>query len=376
MRSRSCGIVSPPDIAACDEEFVASLQADADALLAHRGDLAAALRLYDAALARGADLLSIAGNQWRCAMLLGDFERAWRISDAVLRERQRRRLSCAGQPYHLRWLWDGSTLAGKRVLVRCYHGLGDVIQFIRYAALLRRVASQVTVQAVPHLLPLLGGVEGIDALIPLAPTVPDTPFDVDIELMEVPHALRGTLSSIPARVPYLHIDQGRVAARRRTLGQEAGRLKVGVVWAAGTWKPERSVPLRLLRRLADTPGIDLINLQRGPALTELDTATDMPGLIEWGERSEDLTETALTVKALDLVISVDTMIAHLAGALAVPVWTLLHHDSDWRWLLDRSDSPWYPTMTLFRQQAPGDWTTVLDDVARLLRALSCQATFR
>jgi hypothetical protein len=371
LRSRSCGIVSPPEITAYNEGVAASLQADADVLLARRRDPAKALRLYEAALARGADLLDVAGNQWRCAMLLGDFERAWRISDAALRERHRRGLSCAGRPYHLRWVWEGSPLEGKRVLVRCYHGLGDVILFVRYAAPLRRIASHVVVQAVPQLLPLLRSVDGIDALIPLAPAVPEPPCDVEIELMEVPHALRATLSSIPNRVPYIHVSGDRLAARRCGLGQP-GRLKVGVAWAAGAWKSERSVPLRLLRCLADVPGIDLINLQRGAALAELDTAADAPRLIEWGDRSEDLTETALTLKALDLVISVDTMIAHLAGALGVPVWTMLHHDSDWRWLLDRTDSPWYPTMRLFRQPAPGAWLPVVEGVAG---ALSCQATF-
>ena len=308
-------------------------------------------------------------------MLLGNFERAWHISDAVLRERHRRGLSCAGQPNHLRWVWDGRALAGNRVLVRCYHGLGDVILFVRYAAVLRRIASHVTVQAAPQLLPLLGRVEGIDAVVPLVPGTPTPPADVEIELMEVPHALRATLAEIPDRVPYVHVDRNRIPARRRELGRP-DRLKVGIVWAAGAWKPERSVPLGLMRYLADVPGIDLVNLQRGPALAELDTTPGVRWLIEWGERSEDLVETAVTLRALDLVIAVDTMIAHLAGALAVPIWTLLHQDADWRWLLGRNDTPWYPTMRLFRQRVPGDWAPVIDDVARSLAALSCQATFR
>lgn len=347
------------------------LAARADALLAARQDLRTAIALYDAALIHGADVLNIAGNQWRCAMLLGDFATAWRISDTVLAARRERGLRCAGQPYHLRWLWDGQTLEGRRVLVRCYHGLGDVLQFIRFAKPLRRLASHVAVQAVPPLLPLLRCVRGVDEVVPLA--LDGEPCaDLEIELMEIPHALRVSLATIPRRVPYLMIDRDRVHARRAELGRP-GRAKIGLVWAAGGWKPERSVPLSLMRRLSDRADLDFVNLQRGPALAELDMLRPRPGWIEWGERCEDLFETAITVAALDLVISVDTVIAHLGGALAVPVWTLLHSDADWRWLVGRLDSPWYPTTRLFRQKHAGDWHGVVADVAA---ALDGQATFR
>ena len=340
-------------------------------LLARRVDLQRAMHLYDLALARGADVLDVAGDQWHCAMLLGDFEAAWRVSDAVMAERKRRKPSCADQPYHLRWVWDGQPLEGKHVLVRCYHGLGDVVQFIRFMAPLRAIASRVTAQCVCGLLPVVAAVEGIDSVIPLESGTHEPPFDVEVELMEVPYALRITLATIPTRVPYLAVAPGRVAARRRKLGGSG--LKIGIVWAAGGWRPERSVPLPLLFRLAGQPGIDLVNLQRGAPLAELD-ASDRSPLLEWGSRTDDLAETAVTLAALDLVISVDTMIAHLAGALGVPVWTLLHHDSDWRWMIGRTDSPWYPKMRLFRQRSAGDWTSVIDDVVAALR--DGQATFR
>jgi hypothetical protein len=369
LRSPSSGRVLLPEVA--DRARAESLEAKADALVAARTDLCAAMALYDTALTRGADLLDIAGRQWRCAMLLGDFTTAWRISDAVLTARRERGLSCAGQPYHLRWLWDGQPLEGRHVLVRCYHGLGDVLQFIRFAEPLRRLASRVTVQAVAPLLPLLRSVRDIDAVVPLCDGEGPC-HDIEIELMELPHALRVSVATIPRRVPYLTVDRDRVRARRAELGRP-GRAKVGVVWAAGAWKPERSVPLELMLRLCGVADVDFVNLQRGPALAELDTLRPDPSWIEWGKGSADLLETATTIAALDLVISVDTMIAHLAGALAVPVWTLLHSDADWRWLAGREASPWYPTMRLFRQTRAGDWHGVIADVNA---ALSGQATFR
>jgi hypothetical protein len=170
-------------------------------LLLGRRDLRDALAYYDEALRRGADALDLARDRWSCAMLLGDFEAAWRISDQVLAERRRRGLACVDQPLHLRWVWDGRPLTDRNVLVRCHHGLGDVIQFIRLAAPLRATAARVTVQAVPELLPLIDGVAGIDAMIPLGAT--DPPYDIDIELLELPHALRFRLDGIPARVPYI-----------------------------------------------------------------------------------------------------------------------------------------------------------------------------
>jgi hypothetical protein len=297
-----------------------------------------------------------------CAMRVGDFETAWRISDKVLEERRRGGITCEARPRHLRWIWDGTALEGKSVLVRCYHGLGDVIQFIRLIAPLRARARRVIVEAAPPLLPLIRAVEGVDGVMPLDDGAADPAHDVAIELLELPHALRIDLATIPRTVPYLEIDPHRIAARRAELDAERG-LKVGVVWAAGAggWHSERSFPVELLDILAAVPGATLISLQRGVSPGERGSL-----LREWGGGTTDLVETAAMLRALDLVISVDTMIAHLAGALGVPVWTLLHFDADWRWMVMRRDSPWYPTMTLFRQPAPGAWREVLAAVATSL----------
>jgi hypothetical protein len=360
---------------------------------------------------------------WMRAMLAGDFESAWRLSDLVIERRRRLGLSCADQPLHLRWVWDGRPLRGT-VLVRCHHGLGDTIQFIRYVPLLkeRGLAERVVVQAQPALIPLLAGsTPEIDALIPLGEARAEPPFDADIESTELPHALRTTFDTIPAAVPYLTVDPVRVAARARAIGSGAessatrrvppsrpspargegagqsaalispsplageGRgggtsadsfrthtrpaLKIGVVWAAGAWHPARSLPLAALAPLAGVPGVALYALQRGLERAQI-LLPGAPPVENPDDDSDDVLDTAALIRCLDLVISVDTMVAHLAGALGVPVWTLLHDSADWRWMRDRTDSPWYPTMRLFRQQTPGDWTRVVSDVAQELSAMA------
>jgi hypothetical protein len=180
---------------------------------------------------------------------------------------------------------------------------------------------------------------------------------VDVELMELPHVFRSTLDSLPASVPYLH-------ATPASLESDA-RLNVGLVWEAGGWEPRRSIPPSLLRPLAEVPGVRLHLLQRGPALAQCP-----PELGGVDSGSDDVMEAAQAMAALDLVVSVDSMPAHLAGALGRPTWTLLHHDADWRWMADRDDSPWYPTMRLFRQARRGEWESVVDRVARELRRMA------
>jgi hypothetical protein len=290
-------------------------------------------------------------------MLQGEFERAWRISDAVLRRRRGR--SAAHLPRHLRWVWDGTPLAGRRVLVRCNHGLGDTLQFARFLPDIARIARGVILEAPPALIPLLAELPGVDALIPLDGAVP--PFEVEIEIMELAHALRVTPDQVSAAVPYLRMPG---AARPASRAREA--LSVGIVWAAGDWRPERSLPPSLLQPLATSPGVVLVSLQQGDALGAIER---LPFHVErpLGSAAR-LEDTASLIAQLDLVLTVDTMVAHLAGALGARVWTLLDWGADWRWMLERSDSPWYPTMRLFRQPQPSAWASVIDEVAAALGA--------
>src|SRR4051812_8217978 len=194
-------------------------------------------------------------DDWTAAMRAHDFARAWEINDRDLAQR-----IAAGDPKHrgprhLQHIWRGEPLAGRRVLVRCYHGLGDTLQFIRYAAHLAAIAREVIVWCQPQLIPLLSGVAGIDRLLPLHDGAPDVAYDVDIEVMELPYAFRSTLDSIPATVPYIEVEPAPLARDER--------LAVGVVWSVGNWETTRSVPPELLAPLASVPGVALHALQRG-----------------------------------------------------------------------------------------------------------------
>jgi hypothetical protein len=293
------------------------------------------------------------GSAWMRHMRAGDFERAWGVSDEVLRSR--RGQTAHHLPRHFQWVWNGEPLDGKRVLIRCYHGLGDTIQFIRYAPLVRRAAEHVIVWAQPALLPLLATADGIDELIPLHDGSPGVNYDVDVESMELAHVFRSTLATLPREVPYLRVAPAKLP--------RDGNLQVGIVWECGDWAPERAVPVELVVRLGEVKGASFHVLQRGPALRRVPAGF---GIVSG---SDDILEAARVIAGLDLMISIDSMPAHLAGALGVPTWTLLQAEPDWRWMGGREDSPWYPTMRLFHQQRPGDWDGVVRRVLAELRAL-------
>lgn len=296
-------------------------------------------------------------------MRAGRFERAWRIADRVLASRAPGELDRADLPFHLRAVWNGEALAGKDVLVRCYHGLGDSLQFVRYVPELARTARSVTVQATSRLHGLLRTLEGVSELCEL-PCEPEPRHEVAIESMELPHAFRTTLAIVPADVPYLRADAA-LAARIRASVADERRLRVGLVVRAGEWDPLRSLALEDLAPLAGVEGVAWYDLGRRP------TRSRIPWLVEPPASGDEdgLDVSAAWIEALDLVITVDTMAAHLAGALAAPVWTLLRSDPDWRWMAERPDSPWYPTMRLFRQTRPGDWSEPVEQVAYELREL-------
>ena len=294
------------------------------------------------------------GDAWLAHMRCGEWAHAWNVSDAVLQARVGQ--SCVHHPRHEQWVWDGTPLGGRRVLVRCYHGLGDTLQFARFIPPLRDVAAEVTLWAQPALLPLLATMRGIGPCAPLHDGVPDVPYDVDVEVMELGHVTRATPTTLP---PPPHFD----VAPAPLVGD--GRLAVGVVWESGDWdRATRLIPLPLLAPLARVPGVALLALQPGAALAAWNPAL---GAVSG---SDDVVEAARVVRALDLVITIDSMPAHLAGALGVPVWTLLPHPADWRWMDDVDASPWYPTMRLFRQPRPGDWRAVVARVADELRRVA------
>jgi hypothetical protein len=289
-------------------------------------------------------------------MRAGDFERAWAINDRDLAM-----LAYPPKhtgPRHLQRIWRGEDLTGKHVLVRCYHGLGDTIQFLRFMRPLRDIARSVTVWCQSELLPLVQRAAGVDRAFALHDGAPDVDFEVDIEIMEVPHAIKARREHVEMRAPYVSLPP----AVEPTLPHERG-LAVGLVWEVGNWDKRRTVPPALLGHLA-VPGVTLCSLQRGARTCEL---------AEIGARdvsTPDVTVLGHHLRRLDLLICVDTMVAHLAGALGRDAWVMLHADCDWRWPSAGSHSFWYPSLRLFHQRTPGDWDLVLAEARKALVARS------
>lgn len=305
------------------------------------------------------------GASWSDAMRRGDFPAAWAISDAVLAARDPAGRDDPALPYHLRWVWDGRPVDGKDVLVRCYHGLGDTLQFARFLAPLRRRVRSLTVEAPPELLPLLATLPGPDRWLPFRPDAPAAPSECDLEIMELAHALRLE----PDGTPYIPFPGPAPAPH-------AGLL-VGLCWsvAGSSWNPDRAIPLMQLAPLGAIPGITLVSLQRGLGSAQLRDPR-APRVANPDDASTDILQTVRLLHGLDLVISVDTMIAHLAGALGVPLHLLLLAEPDWRWSAGGRGSPWYGQVRKYQQPRPGDWTTPARALIADLTALAGENRFR
>jgi tetratricopeptide (TPR) repeat protein len=263
--------------------------------------------------------------------------------------------------------WDGAELAGRAILLSSEQGLGDAIQFARYAPLVAARGGRVVLGCRPTLKRLFETVPAVERVVADGETFPAP--DLQISMMSLPRVFATTLDTIPASAPYLAADAAQREVWRARVARESGALKVGLVWAG---RPEnrndrwRSVSLGALAPLAAVPGVSFYSLQGGEAARQADGA--LFPLVDHNAELRDFADIAALVVNLDLVISVDTAAAHLAGALGRPVWTLLPWAPDWRWLLEREDSPWYPTMRLFRQPCAGDWASVVTRVADALAA--------
>jgi tetratricopeptide (TPR) repeat protein len=311
-----------------------------------------------------------------CRLTLGDFERGWPLYEARSRIKERLRYTRAFS--HSQPLWLGGTpLDGKTILLRGEQGLGDTLHFCRYAPLVKALGARVVVLAERPLLRVLKTLDGVDERV--APGDPLPAFDVQCPMMSLPLAFGTTVQTIPGEVPYLAAEPGLVAAWAERLGPKT-RPRVGLVWSCGlrpdqpdaTADDRRNVPLAKLALLKGLD-VDFVSLQKGEQaegeLTALRAAGwNGPDIIDLTSQITDFADTAALIENLDLVLSVDTSTAHMAGALARPVWILVRYDGCWRWLNRRDDSPWYPTARLFHQTAFGDWDPVLRRVRTELEA--------
>lgn len=264
-------------------------------------------------------------------------------------------------------LWRGENLAGQTLLVHAEQGAGDAIQFVRFVSVLAAQGTRVVLECPRALAGLFASVAGVQRVIVRGDALPE--FDWHVPLMSLPHRLGTTLDSVPAVVPYLRPPAEKPVALPPPGGNRLAALRVGLAWRGNPQHQNdrrRSLPFAALEPLFTVPGVAFYNLQVSATAEFAGEAAHQDRLRDLGNLIHSFSDTGALVAQLDLVISADTSVAHLAGALARPVWLLLPFAPDWRWLLQRDDSPWYPTMRLFRQPAPGDWTSVVQAVRAAL----------
>lgn len=337
-------------------------------VLKNLGRFPEALAQFDRALATQPDHAPAMWSKSLLQLSLGKYEEGWSLYESRLRLEQlreyRRRFSIPR--------WTGTEeLAGKRIFVHSEQGLGDALQFCRFIPILEAMGADVVFEVSPTLYPLARSLRFGGTLMRQGEALPQD-LDYYSPLLSLPLALRTRADSIPAAAPYLMADEAAVRAWRERLSALPGR-KIGLNWQGyalaekQAWIRGRSFALSCAAPLAQLPGITLISLQKGEAAKQRSE-------VEFGEKltqltdpldtgAEALMETAALISALDLMITSDTSVAHLAGALGAPVWVALHNVPDWRWLLDRTDSPWYPSMRLFRQHSAGDWARLFERIS-------------
>ena len=318
--------------------------------------------------------------RWNIAivqLLLGKYQQGWRGYEWRFRQKH-----YVPRPFD-QPLWDGKPLEGRRILLHSEQGLGDTLQFMRFAPLVKAKGGVVILECQAPLVELLAcapglaGALGIDALVARDEKYPK--YDCQAPLLSLPHILGTTLETLPRQVPYLQADPARVARWAKIIRKEmagADSLKIGLTWSGNPdhkMNRLRSLDRDALITLAGAPGLTFFSLQKGKDALGLASSFDM---VQLESAATNLADTAAIIENLDLVISVDTSIAHLAGALGRPVWTLLAFAPDWRWLLNREDCPWYPTMRLFRQKRRGEWSEVIAQVGAELQKLAWELSIR
>jgi Flp pilus assembly protein TadD len=362
------------DLAGAETVYREALALEPNQVVAHvnLGIVLADLGRIDEAMAHYRTALALdpgnadAHNALGLALLLrGDYGQAWPHHESRPRD-------WVGEFRVPRW--QGEPLDGQRILLHAEQGMGDTLQFIRYVPMVAMRGGRIVLAVSPALARLVEGMAGVEQVV--IGSTPPGGLDWHCPLMSLPLAFGTTIETIPAEMPYLHAGATEVAAWREVVAAIPG-LRIGLVWGGSSriGQPHavaidrrRSLPLAALAPLADVRGCSFVSLQLGPPACQ----APPPGLVlhDFTHRFGDFASTAALVAVLDLVITVDTAVAHLAGALGKPVWLLNRFDTCWRWLLDRDDSPWYPTLRQFRQPAPGDWRT---PVARIAAALSQQS---
>ena len=310
-------------------------------------------------------------NQAVCHLLAGQFAEAWK--QYPWRHKVDFKL---GYPHrHAQPQWDGSRFTGKRLLVHCEQGHGDAIQFARYLPLVKSRGGDVVFGAWESLVELAANMSGVDEVAPMTwDAPPDCDFDLRTSILDLPALFGTTLESIDASVPYVTVDPAKLRYWQQQLNTE--QFKVGIAWAGSpkhTNDRNRSCALDLFEPLAQLDDIALYSLQRDVSDIRTRQQLEALGIKQIADQFFNFSDTSAAISNLDLIITVDTAVLHLAGALGLSTWGLIPYSPDWRWMLHRADSPWYPTLRLFRQPRPGDWQSVFERVSLELPAAMAKA---
>ena len=318
-----------------------------------------ALASYDQALSLNPAFVEAYWNKALALLQLGRFTEGW-----VLHESRWAKPSF--QPIVRNFpqpIWDGSfAIAGKTLLLHAEQGLGDTLQFVRYAELAKALGARVALEVQAPLVALFDGQLGVDALVKQGDPLP--PFECHCPLMSLPLAFQTTLSSIPSAVPYLKPSPEKERFWAEKLGPTL-QLRVGLVWSGDPRHQndkQRSMALSELMA-ALPPGFEYVSLQSEIRESDSQAFNDNDRLVHFGSELKDFSDTAALCAQMDVVVCVDTSVAHLSGALGKPTFLMLPYNPDWRWLLERTDSPWYPTMQLYRQAQLGNWHSVLQNLS-------------
>jgi len=360
---------------AAKEQFQKALQLDPrfaeaynnlGATFKETGKINDALLMYRKALEIKPDFAEARWNMGLTCLLSGNFIEGW-------------------EGYEWRWekpdykkyqrsfskpLWNGEDISGFCILLHAEQGYGDTLQVIRYVPLVAARNVRVFVECPRDLKNLISGIDGISRVVARGEPLPE--FDFHCPLMTLPKIFGTTLETIPQTIPYLGVDMDLVKTWQTRIKSEVMKFKVGLAWSGN---PEhqndrnRSCALEILSPLAQVKNVQFFSLQKGRGSQEAKRPVQGLGMIDLTDQIQDFSDTAALIENLDLVVSVDTAVAHLAGTMGKRVWTLLPYSPDWRWLLGREDSPWYPTMHLYRQPRPGDWTAVIQRATADLEGL-------
>ena len=335
--------------------------------LQDKGQFSEAMKCYEKALQLDPNFAEAHWNISQLNLLSGNFKEGWRGYEWRWKcEEHRRHNICE----FTKPVWNGSDITGRTILLYGEQGFGDVIQFIRYAALVEQRGAKVIVECRKELKTLLQNAVGVHKVFERGEQLPE--FDVYCPLLSLPFIFDTVYESIPATIPYIRVGSEFLQKWQSRVQFDNTKFKIGLAWAGskGHLKDRyRSCPLELFAPLAQPDNVTLYSLQKGES-TRAEIAAGSVNIIDYTEEIKDFSDTAAYIENLDLIITVDTAVAHLAGALGKPVWTLLPFVPDWRWMLNREDSPWYPTMRLFRQPSLADWKSVMakvkDELLKLL----------